>query len=126
MRFRRLVLPLLTAVALAAAMLATPAPSSAAMTRSIVITASGEKGDTGTFYVVGRVQDWNREYVRLQKRDCRRTECKWHDFKSTVTGSRGGFRFDFGGRIGNCFRIFVRAADGYKMAIKPVGCIVRG
>jgi hypothetical protein len=125
MRFRRLVLPLLAALALTAAMISSPAPSSAAETRNVTFR-SGEKGDTGQFYVVGRAENWVREYVQLQKRDCRAARCEWHQFRATISGSKGGFRFDFGGRIGNCFRIFIRASPGYKWVLKPVGCIVRG
>ncbi len=123
MRFRRLVLPLLAAVAMTAAMLATPAPSSAAETRPVSVR-SGEIRNTGTFYVKGVAQDWRQKYVYLQKKTCR--SCNYRTLKKDLTGTGGAYYFKFGGRVGDCFRLYIRAAGGYKTVQRGVGCIVRG
>ena len=124
MRFRRLVVPLLAALALSATMLVTtPAPASAEARNRPVSLYSGEIRNSGTFWAKGRARAWGERYVYLQKRTCRR--CTYRTLKKDLTGTGGAFYFRFGGRIGDQFRIYIRPAGGYQAVRRYIGQIVR-
>ncbi|MCD4533495.1 hypothetical protein LRP67_05305 [Nocardioides sp. cx-169] len=124
----RLVTALLAALVMLGATLSTGTASATerstekARTYHVFKELSGG-GKNGKFYVKGQVVTAKNKVVKLQKKACKR--CGFKSFKQQRTTKAGRFNFKFGGKVGDCFRIYVPANATHKATNKWAGCIVR-
>ena len=80
-------------------------------------------GRNGNYYVKGQVTTAKNKIVKLQKKACKR--CAFKSFKQQRTTKAGRFNFRFGGKAGDCFRVYVPADAAHKATNKWAGCIRR-
>lgn len=83
---------------------------------------AGEIRNSGKFFVGGKITTLRLKTVILQKKNC--NKCAYKRFKSKKTNAEGGFRIQFDGPDGSCFRIVAGPTPRASTNRKRVGCIV--
>lgn len=83
---------------------------------------AGETAKEGRFFVKGQVVTYRKRVVVLQKQNKRGGS--WRNFKSQKSNKWGGFKFTFGGKIGNGFRVKLNGTPWRAKTIRMAGRIV--
>lgn len=128
-RLGALLVALLTALALTVSL----APSTAAVSASPAAAEpkpkhefkrleAGETATEGRFFVRGQVTSYRKRVVVLQKQ--KEKGAPWRKLKSKRSNKWGGFKFNFGGKIGNGYRVKLRGTPWRSKTFKFIGRIV--
>ena len=115
----------LFAVALTSAGSATAASDVSAKARTAHVLKhynAAEVRNSGKFYVKGQVVTFPNKIIKLDKRTCKK--CKFKGYKSQRTNGTGGFRINFDGPVGTCYRIYVPGTSKYRPLYKSPLCII--
>lgn len=100
-----------------------PASSAAKVKHTIKIIDAGEVGNTGTFFVKGRVKTAPNKTIKLERKlpgKARKV------YKKQKANDRGKFSFRFDGPVGSCFWVVAPKTPNYKRTSVKIGCIIRG
>lgn len=123
---RSKIVSVFTAILLAASVMvgfhAAPANSAAKTKHTIKIIDAGEVGNTGTFFVKGRVKTAPNKTIKLERKlpgKARKV------YKKQKANDRGKFSFRFDSPVGTCFWVVAPKTPNYKTTSVKIGCIVR-
>jgi hypothetical protein len=73
---------------------------------------AAEYGNSGSFYVKGRVPTYRKKPVKLQRAACE--TCAYKPYRSKRSGATGRFKINFDGRKGTYFRVYVPATRKHR------------